>query len=180
MLERINLFPKIQAIWEKRMKMRRLVQVVSVVALILCFTAVSLLLSYSLLLTREGNSIGEKIDTYEGKIRLFEPIESKQVFLKSKLKELAKILEVEKKPEEVLENLDVLSLDGINFSGLNYANGKLQINGKARNVLILDKFVKKLEEEGKNLFSQADFGSINRVADGNYTFNLVLQKKNNQ
>lgn len=168
--------PKIEAVWEKRVRMQRLVQVVSVVALILYFVFLSSLISYSLLLTREKKALRGKIGIYEERVKELESVESKQVILKSKLKELLRILKFEEKPEEVLGNLEALSLEGVKFSEINYTDGSLRLRGGARDAVVLDEFVRNLEDEGKNLFSQAAFNNINRTAEGDYIFDLLLLK----
>ena len=174
MLEKINLFPKIEAIWEKRVKRQRLAQVVSVVVLILYFVLLSSLLSYSLLLGSQANSLNEKIRSYEKRVQRLEGVESKQVLLKSKLKELVKILAARTEPKEVLVDLDNLTLAGINFAGVDYLGDQIKINGEARDVLVLDGLVKNLEDAGGELFSQIEFESITRMTEGNYAFNLLL------
>lgn len=176
MLEKINLFPKIKAFWEKRVLIRRLVQIISIVGSILYFVILSSLLSYFLLLSREEKSVRKNIETYEEKIRSLEPVESKQLLLKAKLEELSKILKIDKKPEEALEDLETISMIGISFSNLNYAEGSLKIEGKASNVLVLDEFVEKLENEGKDRFSRGEFGNIGRAEENTYNFNLSLER----
>lgn len=176
MLEKINLFPKIKAFWEKRALIRRLAVVISIVALILYFVVLSSLLSFFLLLSREEKSVRKNIETHEEKIRSLEPVESKQVLLKAKLGELSKILKIEKRPEEALEDLEAISIMEVTLSDLNYTKGSLKITGKASNVLVLDEFVEKLENEGKNRFSQAQFNNIGRAEENTYNFNLTLEK----
>lgn len=174
MLEKINLFPKIEAVWEKRVRIRRLLQVVSVVVLILYFVFLSSLLSYFLILTGEEKSLKRKIETYEERVKGLEAVESKQVFLSSKLKAIAKVFKFEERPEEALEDLEVLVLPGINLLGINYKDKEIKINGEARDAVVLGEFVKNLEDKGRSFFSQAEFGSINKKTEGDYTFSLLL------
>ncbi len=154
--------------------MQRLTQVGSVVVLILYFVLLSSLLSYSLLLGGESSSLGEKIRSYERRIKGLEGLESKQVLLKSKLKELVGVLASETNPKEALVDLEKFGLTGINFSGVDYIDEKIKVNGEARDVLALDGLVKNLEDKGVGLFSKIDFESIIRTTEGNYTFNLLL------
>ena len=156
--------------------MRRLLQIVSTVALILYFVFLSLLLSYFLFLTREENSLNKKIEINEEKIKSLKPVESKYVLLKSKLKELVEILKLEEKPKETLLNLESLIVEGISMEGIDYSGKELKIRGQAESVLILDKFVKELEKEGKSFFSQAEFEGVGRSEEGKYYFTLSLSR----
>ena len=131
--------------------MQRLVQVGSVVILIFYFILLSSLLSYSFLLGRDSSSLGEKISSYEKRVKGLESLESKQVLLKSKLKELVKILASETDSKEALVDLEEFALAGIKFSTVDYLDEKIKVNGEARNVLVLDALVKNLEDKGKKL-----------------------------
>lgn len=177
MLEKISLLPRIEAVWERRARIRRWTQVISIIALIFYFLFLSLLFSYSLLITRERNFLGSKIEAYKERIKNLKEVESKQVFLKSKLKELARIFKLEKRPKEVLEDLEALPLEGISFLRISYTSEGLRIEGEARDALVLDEFVKRLEDKGRDLFSKADFGSVSRGEEGNYIFNLSLLRR---
>ncbi len=176
MLERISLLPKTVAIWERRVRIKRLAQVASVVALILYFLLLSGLLSYYLLTTSQEQGIKKKISQYQEKVKELEPIESKQFILKAKLKELVGIFKTEEKPEELWSNVDALSIEGVEFSNISYAEGSLTVRGEASNALVLDEFIRKVEDEGSRLFSQAALENINRTIEASYVFSLSLLK----
>ena len=168
--------PRIEAVWEKKARMRRLAQVISIVALIFNFVLLSSLISYSLLLTRERNALKKKIGVYEARVRKLKPVESKHVLLKSKLKELLKIFKIEEKPDGIFKDLETFGLEGIKFLEVNYADGNLKIKGEARDAVVLDELVQKLEDEGRDLFSQAVFDNVNRTTEGDYIFGLSLSR----
>lgn len=174
MLEKISLFPRVEAVWDERVRRRRWAQVVSVAGLILYFILLSSLISYFLILSKEENSTRSRINSYKERIESLKPVESKQVFLKSKLEELLGILEFEEKPEELLRDLETLTFSGINLEEINYQDENLRIEGGAQDVLILDEFVKNLEEKGKGLFLKAGFENVSKTKEGDYAFELLL------
>lgn len=165
--------PKIEAIWERRARIRRWAQVGSITALILYFVFLSSLLSYFLIVKKEENSIRNKIEVYEERIKSLKTVEAKQFFLKAKLKEISPLLMVEEDPAKILKEVEGLALKGIKFLKINYEKGNLRISGEAKDAVVMDKFVKNLEDKGKELFSQAEL-EVNKVTEGDYLFNLLL------
>lgn len=176
MLEKINLFPRLEAVWEKKVRIQRLLRVGSVVVLVFYFVLLSSLFSYFLVLRREGQSLQRKIKASELKVKELEPVESKQVFLKSKLTHLVKIFSFEERPEEILTELETLAVEGISLSAINYQEEKITVSGEAGNIFVFDQFVKKMLNEGKDFFSEVKFESINKIPEGNYIFDLSLTR----
>jgi hypothetical protein len=174
MLEKINLFPRVEAIWETKARIRRLVQIASILALIFNFVFVSAILSYFLLLANQESDLQAEIGSYEQKIKGLKSVETKQVFLKSKLKELAKVFKIGKVSEEILDDFESLDSEGISFQKINYQEGALIVEAEAQNVLVFDKFVKDLEIKGESLFSQVDFERVMRTPKKKYNFSLRL------
>jgi len=176
MLEKINLLPRIEAVWEKRVKIRRLVQTGSIVILLVYFLLLSSLFSYLLILGKEIDSVEAKINQQENQIKAFQAREAKQLLLKSKLKNLAKILEKKGNPEQILQDLINLSLPEISFLNISYQDNVLTIEGEAQDALILDALVKNLENQGSQVFREIKFEEVSKKEDGFYTFELFLAK----
>lgn len=174
MLERINLFPQVEALWARRAKMRRFAHVGSILALILYFIFLSSVLSYSLLLAREADSLEKKIAAYEKKIKRLEAIEAKQVFLKSKLQNLIKVLNVESEAQEILGSFKFFDIEGVNFDTIEFQDGQVMVEGEASDAVVLDQFIKNFEKKGISYYSQAEVTNITRDLDGRYHFELTL------
>lgn len=154
--------------------MRRLAQVGSIVALVAYFLLLSSLLSYFLILRKDKETVKKNIAVYEQRIKSLEPVESKQVFLKEKLKELTQILKFEEKPEAALKDLRSLSIPGVTFSDISYSDGSLSLGGQAEDALVLDAVVKHLESQGSDLFAEARIEGLSKLKETGYSFGLSL------
>jgi len=172
MLNKINLFPKIESTWKKRAKIKRWLQIASVVVLILYFVGLSSLLSYSLFLNKKIQSLQTKIEASQQKIKNLKSVESKHLLFKTKLQELVKIFKEEESKKASLVNLDEIQMSGVSFSSVVYGSTGVKIEGTAENVLVLDKFVRQLKTKAQSLFSQAQIENIRRTKDGDYKFTL--------
>lgn len=172
----INLLPRVEAIWEQKKRLKRWAQAGGVAALIVYFILLSSLLSYFLLLNKEKNTLAKKIAAYEAEVKNYQSVESKQILLKAKLKELTAILQDGENPEAVLKDLETLVQPEMELKEIFYQEGGLKIEAEAENVLALDRFVKNLASKGADYFSQANFENINRQGEGVYRFNLSLLK----
>lgn len=176
MLEKINLFPKTKAIWEKKAKTRRWIQIGSTVFLVVYLIFLSFLFSYFLILNGEMASAQTKIENYEKQIEMLQGRETKQLLLKEKLKELVEILKSGQEPEKALQDIQSLTLEGITLTSFNYLEKELKVEGEAENALVFDALVKGLEVSGKDDFNQVLFKSVNKMENGDYQFEFLVKK----
>lgn len=176
MLEKINLFPKVEAVWGKKVKTRRLVQMASIVALAVYFLLISSLISFFLLVKQEMASVQAKISGYQQELKLLQSREAKQFLLKEKLQELVKILESETGSVKALQSARALALTGINLTNVSYLGEELKLEGEAENVLVLDELVKSLEDMNSEKFAEIFFESVNKMETGRYQFEVLLKK----
>ncbi len=176
MLEKINLLPKVEAIWGKQAKIRRWAQVGSTILLVGYFFILSSIFSYFLLLKQKAASVQAQINETEQQVRLLQGRESKQLLLKEKLKELTEILKSGQDSTAALREVQGLALEGIAFTSLSYLGNELRLEGEAVNALVFDELVKSLANVTENRFSQVLFESINKMEDGDYQFQILIKR----
>ncbi len=176
----INLLPQAQLSEERRLKLKKRVEIGSVVFLGACLLIIAGIFVYWRILTSQYNQIQEQVKAAEVKVNDYQSQEGLQRIFKLKITAIDKILK--DRPSFVKDFAilrDILPA-GVYFSDLTLeSSGKLNLSGAARNSSELNTFLTSLTDpsKGGQYFTDVTLSSVVGGKDGSYKFSMTLAMK---
>lgn len=178
MNENINFLKEKAVVLKKRAKELFFIQTGSFALLIIYGLALVGLFSYFLILKRETNVLGERVGEAKVRIEGFQPIETKQVYLKTKVQSLVKVFAGQRQHQKITEAVFTLLPEGISISGLTIdEEGGVGFSGETTSFKVLRNFFTNLETTGQIGEMRIEKIKIKAVSfdyETGYSFNIYL------
>jgi len=142
MKQEVNLLPKKLGKIRKKQKLKFLLtRVLMGLVLVLALVMVGLS-SYSLVLAKGNKNLEEKTEQVKKKISSLSEIESKQVYLLSKLGSFESLIKTQETHQAVTETVFALIPNGTTLKGFQVSeDGVIQISGSVPNYLVLSELL---------------------------------------
>lgn len=139
--------------------------------------------SYSLGIANSNKKLEQKISVTKVKITQLEEVESKQLYLISKLTAFADLLKLQERHQGVAETIFGLIPNGTSLQGFEVnEDGNITLAGKAPNWLKLYELLSLIKESKSGQFRvvQAQVNKVNFGSKGeiNFNINILLSKAN--
>ena len=134
--------------------------------------------SYNFLLKKQKQVYKEKIAREEKIIESLRPIETKQVYLASKVESLSQILTSKRQHQKIVESLFLILPEGIAVSNFHISeDGIVKFSGTCSSLKALKGFLDILETKGKAsemAIKYAQVGSVNYGFKKEYNFSVSV------
>jgi len=162
----INLFEKKIKKVRKRLKLKKLTVQVLIVVLFVLAVLMIVLSIVSILMARSNQGINDKITATKNKISALSEVESKQVYLLSKLGSFKELLKTHEKHQAVTETVFALVPNGTTLRGFQVSeDGIITLSGTVPDFLTLEELLKRIKE-GSDYRLSIEEAKVNRVAFG--------------
>jgi len=177
MKSEVNLFPKkIKKIRQKQKLKRLSLRVVLIILLVLALTMIGMS-SYSLKLAKENSELEAKASSLKSKIESLSDIESKQVYLISKLGSFESLLVTHEKHQAVTETVFGLIPNGTSLKGFDVSEeGVINLAGSVPNFVTLERLMEKIRNNQAYRLPILT-AKVNRITlgqDGTVSFDIDL------
>ncbi len=176
----INLLPQAQLAEEKRLKLKKRVEIGSVGFLIVSILVIGSLFVYWRILTSQFNQLQEQVKSLESRVNEYGTQEGLQRIFKMKITAAGKTLAERPSFVKSFSLLRDVLPAGVYFSDLTLgSDGKLSLAGSARNSTELNTFFSALTDQSHSgqYFSDINLSSIMGAKDGTYKFSMTLNLK---
>ena len=178
MLKNINFLKERVALLKKRARKLFFIRSLSLGLLTLYGVLISGAFSYNFLLKRQEQAFKEKIAREEKIIESLRPIETKQVYLVSKVESLSQILASKKQNQKIVESLFLILPEGIAVSNFHISeSGVVNFSGTCSSLKALKDFLDILEAKGKAsemAIKDAKIGDVNYGFKRKYNFSVSI------
>lgn len=178
MIKNINFLKERVALLKKKSRKLFLIRSLSVGLLVFYGVLVFGAFSYNFLLKRQKEAFKEKIAREEKIIESLRPIETKQVYLASKVASLSQILTSKKQHQKIVESLFFILPEGVAVSNFHISeDGVVNFSGTCSSLKVLKGFLNILEAKGKvaeMLIKDAQIGGINYGFKKEYNFSVSI------
>lgn len=164
--------------WKKKAKQLFFIQASSFSLLIVYGLAILGLFIYLFILKQESKVLQERRSQAKKQIENYQPIETKQVYLKDKIKSLAEILGAQKQHQKITEAVFVLLPEGITISGFMIdEEGGVSFAAKSEGFKRLKDFLTNLESTpkiGELTIEKVTVSGVSFDYEKGYSFRISL------
>lgn len=172
-------FLKEKAVFLKKKASRLFfIQTASFALLIIYGLGIVGLFSYYFVLKKESDALGEKVSEAKARIESLRSIETKQVYLKSKIKSLAEVLADQKQHQKITEAVFNFLPEGIAISGFAIdEKGGVSFSGESYSFKTLKNFFTSLEttpQIGEIKIKKVRIGKVSFDYEKGYSFDIYL------
>lgn len=178
MEKNINFLRDRIALWKKKARRLFLTRTLSVGLLVIYGILVLGVFSYNLILKKQSQILKEKMQREEKVIESLRPIETKQIYLASKVESLSGVLTSKRKHQEIVDSLFFVLPEGISVSNFQISeDGTVSFSGTCSELRVLKIFLDILEAEdgiSEVVVKKAHIGNINYGFEKEYHFNISL------
>jgi len=133
---------------------------------------------YHFLLKNQNNTFKEKMKKEEKAIESLSSIETKQVYLASKVESLSQILKAKRMHQEIVESLFFILPQGISIDNFHISeDGTVNFSGACSSLRVLDDFLNTLEAQGKvskMLIKEAEIEGVSYGFEQEYKFGVSV------
>jgi Tfp pilus assembly protein PilN len=133
--------------------------------------------TYNFLLKKESQSLADRISQQKQKIESAAEVETKQVYLKSKIINLQQILATAQDNQKLIEGFFSLLPEGVAVKGFDISQkGMLEFTGSAESFTVLDNLFKNVEKKqlGQKQIFGASVGKVTLEKGAGFNFSLTL------
>jgi len=178
----ISLFPKKISKIRQKQRLKKLAIRVLFLGLLALAGLMIILSVISLTVARGNKQVDEKIKTTKGKIASLSEVESKQVYLSSKLSSFKSLLKTHEAHQAVTETVFSVIPDGTTLRGFQVnEEGVISLSGSVPDFLTLEELLKRVKGGPDSRLPIVE-AKVNRVAFGkagviSFDIDLVLEVK---
>jgi len=175
----INFLREKVAKFKKKAKKLLLVRTISLFVMTTYVIAVLLIVSYHLFVVQKKNqNLKAEIEEETKVVKEFQPIETKQIFLATKIRSLTAILDERKKYHQVIDSFLKLLPEDVFLTGLEIKEaGLVNFSGKCFRFTVLGNFLEVLKEQEESAILKVQETKIEELGYGygeGYFFRISL------
>lgn len=174
----INFFQDKAIAFKKEFRQLFFLKIASLIFLVVYLLIIIATFSYSFILKKKQNILAGKIKKTKNQIDSFRSIETKQVYLKSKIKSLNNILADKQESQKITEAIFSLLSEGININSFAVTkDGQVSFNGQSSDFQKMKKFFSKLEltpQIGDMKIKRVKINGVSFNYKKGYTFGVYL------
>ena len=172
----INLLPQTLKKIKDRQKLKKAAAKILLLVLLLLAILMISLSSFSLTTTMNNKKLEQKINLAKQKIGQLQEVESKQVYLLSKLTSFANLIKLQEKHQAIAETIFNLIPDGTTLKGFDVQEGAITLSGSVPDWQTLNQLLARVKQPQTNKL-QILSAAVTRVsfgAKGEISFDINL------
>ena len=178
MNKEINFLKEKASILRKKSKHLFILKTGSLVLLVLYGLAVLAVFSYSFVLKKESDVLAERTSQTKERIEKFQPVETKQVYIKSKIESLTEIFASQRENQKIIEAVFTFLPEGISVTGFSIGEkGWVTFSGQSKSFERLKNFFANFETApkiGELEVKEAKVESVSFNYKEGYSFKISL------